>query len=793
MSGSALRVLAPPLRRITTVLVTASVVAIAMAGLGSTAQSAAAAEAEFPVTVPRISNWQSAGGEAWTLTRDTEIVTDDASQVAANQLADYIAADYGHRPQVRSSGAVDAGDIQLARRANTAPLGAYTISIGNSVVIEGSDASGSFYGAVTVAQALRTTPTAFTLPRGVVSDVPTQGTRGQMIDLGRRFESLPYLRQQIDQMAWYKMNNLHLHLSDWNGYRIESSAHPRVVSADHYTADELRSLDEYAAARGVTIVPEIDLPGHAVQISTAYPELAFTCPSMSKPNTFWEGSDRSGWTLNYTNPAMRSLAKDLIGEVADIFSGPSIHIGGDELPTQNAQQQCPELVTYQQAKGYPYVGDVNIEFINEMNDYVRSLGKSAQLWQWWDFESTTSIMPNKNITIVQWLTDPADRAAQGYTTIGSQDGPLYVSAGFGSTPGSYGFVNVNTTYDDYAFTSGPNIDGLNLSRWMDRSYHLSLDFVDYIGRRPLAVVAERTWAGAPTTSADMLDRYVQVGDSPMTRTDRDPVMGNNIGAAGHGLSKTGWSITATSEETSQDSNAANNAIDNNPYTMWHSQYTGITASLPQSLTIDTGTAHELSAARYLPRQSGGTNGRIKDYRVETSTNGTTWTVSAAGTFPGTPASTGTTTEWSEQLIPFTQSTTARYVRFTALSEYGTSNAFSAVAEFDLFTDLPELPALPTAGPTVEASVTSRCVGGKAILTVRALNTHDAATAIELTTPYGTKTFASIDSGKNALHAFTTRVADLPRGQVTVKSSATVDGQPRTTTLTAAYEALTCGS
>ncbi|MFJ6632594.1 discoidin domain-containing protein [Streptomyces sp. NPDC091376] len=128
-------------------------------------------------------------------------------------------------------------------------------------------------------------------------------------------------------------------------------------------------------------------------------------------------------------------------------------------------------------------------------------------------------------------------------------------------------------------------------------------------------------------------------------------------------------MSATSHETAGEPGQSLRAVDNDPYTHWHSDYT---ATLPQQLSIDLGAKQRIAGIRYMPRQDGGTNGRVKQYEVLVSTNGTTWTKVAEGSFPA---------DRTEFIAPF-EPTTARHLALRILSEHGKANRYAAVAELD---------------------------------------------------------------------------------------------------------------
>ncbi|MDG4856936.1 family 20 glycosylhydrolase [Streptomyces sp. T-3] len=659
-----------------TPLIALSATALLSLSLSGTSSGAARTEPNpAPVTVPEIRNWEGLSGR-WQLTDRSRIVLapKDARGLGptARMLATELAQQEGIRPRV-VSGTPRADDIALtlATPPGVDSAEGYRLSLDKAATVQAASRQGVLYGTRTLLQALRTSTAPHTVARGTATDWPTHLSRGEMLDVGRKYFPVSYLKQQIRQMAWFKLNTFHLHLSDWNGYRIESAKHPEIVAEQHYTKRELRDLDAYAARYGVTIVPEIDLPGHSVAIGDARPDLAFTCESMARPNNQWEGSDKGHWTLDYTKPATRAFARDLISEVAAIFRGPYLHVGTDEVPFGDAQTNCPELVAYQKQKGYPYTGDVLVEFINDLDAAVRSHGKTTQIWQWWDYRQTTSIDPDRRIVVNEWLSTPEQRASEGYPVIGMQDGPLYVSPGFGATPGAYGFFDIRKTYKDYAFTAQPGVLGYRVARWSDRTQTLPVGWVDYFGRRPVAVVADRTWAKpAGSDVRPFLDRYDQVGDAPQVATADPAELESQIGANPGLLSQDGWSTSATSAETAQEPAGAERAVDNDPYTYWHSAYD---STLPQQLSIDLGGERRIAGIRYMPRQDGGVNGMVKDYQVLVSRDGKNWRTAAEGAFPA---------DRTEFVVPF-QATSARHVALQVLSEHGPQNTHASVAELDV--------------------------------------------------------------------------------------------------------------
>ena len=184
------------------------------------------------------------------------------------------------------------------------------------------------------------------LPQLYIKDIPKYSWRGSMVDVARSFFGLDYLKRHVDRMALYKLNRLHLHLTDDQGWRIEIKSKPALTgigskgavingNSGFLSQEEYKELQQYAAARNIIIIPEIDLPGHVYSALVAYPEL--NCEDFTNlnkvvmPPELYTGI-RVGWSkLCLTKPEVYEFVDDVIKEIAQITDGPWIHIGGDEI------------------------------------------------------------------------------------------------------------------------------------------------------------------------------------------------------------------------------------------------------------------------------------------------------------------------------------------------------------------------------------------------------------------------------------------------------------------------------
>ncbi|MFF2409741.1 family 20 glycosylhydrolase [Streptomyces sp. NPDC058092] len=614
-----------------------------------------------PAVLPSLQEWRGGKGD-WQLTGSSRILIDRAEADELTETARTFAADLSGRSGRTipvSTGSPRPGDLVLTARTDDRGLGTegYRLTSAAALTIEASTPVGVFYGTQTVQQILKADPQHARIPKGMARDWPRMAQRAQMLDVGRKYYPMSYLKSQIRLMAWQKLNTFHLHLTDWRGFRIRTEKFPGLAAKESYSAADLRELQDYARRYHVEIIPEVDLPGHATPITAYDPALRFSCPSMDKSQ--WPGGESGGWTLDITKEHTRRFVHDLLEEIIPMFDSRYFHVGGDEIGYDNVKNACPELVAYQKERGFTHPGDVFVDFLNTLNRQVRSHDRTTEAWEWWNvYGQKSSIAPDKNIVIDTWVNeDPAALAAQGYHVVATPEQRLYVSPGFGRQPGAYGYVDVRAVYEDYEFPTPKNVNGYKAARWPDNAEHQSPEWFDFFARRPLQVLAERTWGGP--RSATVWEFFARAdaigGPSPTEPT---------------ALPKSRMRVTsADSEETAAEPGGAANVLDNNPYTQWHTSYSPTPAAPPHEITVDTGGHHRIAGFRYLPRQDGGTNGRVRDYEFSVSNDGSTWRTVATGSFAD---------DQTEKEVTF-EVTTARHIRLRALSAVD-DGPFTCMAE-----------------------------------------------------------------------------------------------------------------
>lgn len=260
------------------------------------------------------------------------------------------------------------------------------------ISITSTSDEGLYRGITTLKQLLLFSTAAtgkMTLPTGKISDTPAYVYRGAMLDVARHFFSVDDLKRYIDLMSFYKMNYLHLHLSDDQGWRIEIKKWPKLTTVGgltevggtpggYFTQEDYRALVDYAADRFITLVPEIDIPGHTNAILVSYPEL--NCEGRkAKVHT---GIEVGFSTLCADNKLTYALLSDVVDEISAMTPGPYFHIGGDEsyvTPSNEFIQIIDSVINYVEANNKkPITWDNKV--------------KTAEIAQFWNTESNIDVI-----------------------------------------------------------------------------------------------------------------------------------------------------------------------------------------------------------------------------------------------------------------------------------------------------------------------------------------------------------------------------------------------------------------
>jgi hexosaminidase len=237
------------------------------------------------------------------------------------------------------AGATSTDTIAFQRRSGFGPE-AYAIEVApHRITVSATSAAGLFYGAVTLWQLLPPGGATGQIHAQTIRDAPAYAWRGLMLDSARHFQSPAFIRSMIDWMAWHKLNVLHWHLTDDQGWRLEIRKYPRLTSVGawrvdpdgtryggFYTRDEVGDLVRFAATRHVQIVPEIEMPGHATAAIAAYPSVGTAGDGALRVSPSWGVHTR----LFNLEPHTFEFLENVLAEVIELFPSRSIHVGGDE-------------------------------------------------------------------------------------------------------------------------------------------------------------------------------------------------------------------------------------------------------------------------------------------------------------------------------------------------------------------------------------------------------------------------------------------------------------------------------
>lgn len=269
---------------------------------------------------------------------------------------------------------------------------------------------GVMRGLQTFLQLVEITPQGFAVPALVIHDQPRFPWRGLLIDPGRHFLPVEVVKRNLDGMAAVKLNVLHWHLSDNQGFRIESKKFPKLHEKGsdglYYTQEQVRDIIAYARDRGIRIIPEFDMPGHSTSWFVGYPELA-SGPGPYSLDRTWGVKDPA---MDPTRESTYKFLDSFIGEMAALFPDKYFHIGGDEVNGKEWDAN-PKIQAYMRAHGIKNNADLQAYFNTRVQKIVAKHGKYMEGWD----EILRPDLP-KSIVIQSWRGQKslAEAAKQGY-------------------------------------------------------------------------------------------------------------------------------------------------------------------------------------------------------------------------------------------------------------------------------------------------------------------------------------------------------------------------------------------
>ena len=294
----------------------------------------------------------------------------------------------------------------------------HRISIANIIEVSGGSVNAIAHAGASLLQLAKVENGRLALPLVEIEDAPDASYRGLMLDLARNWHTVASIKKCIDLAAFYKSNYVHLHFTDYQSYTLPSKAFPKLSTPDrHYTFDELEDLEAYAKTRGVILIPEIDVPGHASSIVKAYPEI-FGIKAL----------DKNPYILNMGSEEVYHALEIILSEIIPIFSSsPYFHIGGDEAIFDHVLED-PAAKEYMEIHQLGMdVHELYRHFLTRVDSMVRRQGKQTCVWEGFRPEGKVDIP--KDIIVFEFETNrylPQQLVDDGYTVVNTAWKPLYV-------------------------------------------------------------------------------------------------------------------------------------------------------------------------------------------------------------------------------------------------------------------------------------------------------------------------------------------------------------------------------
>ncbi|GAA3161969.1 beta-N-acetylhexosaminidase [Streptomyces virens] len=483
-----------------------SLLLVTAAGAFTLGASAAPGAAAAPVPLDRVIPAPASvdpGGSPYRITEDTRIRVDGSREArrVGEYLAEVLRPSTGHPLPVTEDGR---GGIRL--RLADGPYGAegYRLDSGRSgVTLTAAKPAGLFHGVQTLRQLLPAAvekdtvqPGPWLVAGGTIEDSPRYGWRGAMLDVSRHFFSVDEVKRYIDQIALYKLNKLHLHLSDDQGWRIAVDSWPRLAAhggstevgggpGGHYTKADYKEIVRYAASRHLEVVPEIDMPGHTNAALASYADL--NCDGVAPP--LYTGTEVGFSSLCVGKEITYDFVDDVVRELAEITPGRWFHIGGDEAHSTSHEDY--------------------VKFMERVQPIVAEYGKTVIGWH-----QLTGATPAKGALAQYWGLDRtsdaekeqvAEAARNGTGLILSPADRIYLDMKYDkNTPLGLawaGHVEVQRSYDwdPGAYLPGvpeSAVRGIEAPLWtetLENSGHL-----EYMAFPRLPGAAELGWSPAAT-------------------------------------------------------------------------------------------------------------------------------------------------------------------------------------------------------------------------------------------------------------------------------------------------------
>ncbi|MDJ0379884.1 glycoside hydrolase family 20 protein [Streptomyces sp. G-G2] len=455
-----------------------------------------------PRTIPAVRSFEPARGPGWKPAARARVVVAPADAAAladeGRTLAEDLKLGFAEDAAVRPGDVVLALDTAPADGAEGAPE-SYTLTVRNGTVrIAGPDDAGVFYGTRTLEQAVRA---AGSIGEGTVKDRPDRPQRGLNLDMARKNFTAPWIEARLREMADLKLNQLGLHFSDDQAFRIQSVSHPEIVSDPHLTQAEVRRIVALARSLHIEVVPEIDSPGHLGAVLRAYPALQLRDVN---------GRAVKG-AVDISDPAAAKLVDSLLREYLPLFPGAHWHVGADEyqaLVVKDPQASFPRLATAarQRYGAGARVSDLATGWLNDRAAVVRGAGRVPKAWNDGFFTGGAATAA-RDIEVEYWTgkeigaRPPLEYLREGRPVVNLNDEYLYYVLG---EPNDFAYPTGRRIYEQWTplvlrgteavpARYAARILGARLAVWCDLAGSQTQAQVAEGIRLPLTALAQKVW------------------------------------------------------------------------------------------------------------------------------------------------------------------------------------------------------------------------------------------------------------------------------------------------------------
>ncbi|WP_017259909.1 beta-N-acetylhexosaminidase [Pedobacter arcticus] len=467
----------------------------------------------------------------FSLSKKTRVLASKALENESTLLKEYLQTDYGVKAK---NGKSSKSQINLvldqSNAKNTNPEHYKLIVSKNTVTITAADNKGIFYGIQTLRQLINDKNGAATVNCVEITDEPRFGWREFMFDEARYIKGKDVVKQLLDQMAYLKMNVFHWHLTDNTGWRVEIKKYPLLTEIGakrdsseikinktrggfydgkrhdgFYTQEDVKEIVAYAAKRHITVVPEIDMPGHTSAAIAAYPFLGTLDYAIKVPHSFANQPN----VLRVSDPRVWTFITEMLDEIMELFPSQVIHVGGDEVKYEH-WKNSKEITEFIKEKGLKSPADLQVWFINKVSNYIESKGRRMMGWNDIlgvklheytddaDVSVKTKLAPN---TIVDfWKGDldlMKDALNQGYTAVNSLHSGTYLD-----------YPNLSLK-EAYSFDPVPDgLDAASQNRILGSACHMWSEWIPTVKNMQgmvfprIAAYAETGWTAKDNKSYD---------------------------------------------------------------------------------------------------------------------------------------------------------------------------------------------------------------------------------------------------------------------------------------------------